>query len=260
MSDYQLKALQTYANLFIANGSAQAFKTAALLGVFDELAKGQRTLEQLTEALQLNLETTRLLMNALISGGVVEKYGDDYALSQAMKLFGPNSMDLGDQLWSELSDLIREGQGARFPDNATQRDRAEAYRAHAVGRQWSMTPAAMEVRRLLEIGEKRQGLHILDYGAGSGVWSLALAYHDAECRLTLMDLPQVLPTAMETARQIGVADRVTTISGDHLRRSCRMKNTTWSWRRTCCTNTRKTKSKRFWPRSIEPFDPAASLP
>lgn len=56
---------------------------------------------------------------------------------------------------------------------------------------------------------------ILDVGAGSGVWSFAMAGRHAGARVTGLDFPNVLPAFEERARQTGLAGRAETMAGDY---------------------------------------------
>jgi ubiquinone/menaquinone biosynthesis C-methylase UbiE len=56
---------------------------------------------------------------------------------------------------------------------------------------------------------------ILDVGAGSGVWSLAMCERSSITRVTAVDLPDVLPAFLARATELGLGDRVATIGGDY---------------------------------------------
>jgi len=56
--------------------------------------------------------------------------------------------------------------------------------------------------------------HILDAGAGAGVWSLAMAERHPRTRVTALDLPKVLVAFCRQAEQMGLADRIETLARD----------------------------------------------
>jgi ubiquinone/menaquinone biosynthesis C-methylase UbiE len=56
---------------------------------------------------------------------------------------------------------------------------------------------------------------ILDVGAGSGVWSLAMCERSATARVTALDLPDVLPAFIARAEELDLGDQVATIAGDY---------------------------------------------
>jgi cyclopropane fatty-acyl-phospholipid synthase-like methyltransferase len=58
------------------------------------------------------------------------------------------------------------------------------------------------------------GAAVLDVGAGSGVWSIAVAANDERATLTAVDREQVLEMTRTYARAAGLEDRLTGIAGD----------------------------------------------
>lgn len=56
---------------------------------------------------------------------------------------------------------------------------------------------------------RRQPRHLMDIGANTGKWSLRCLQHDADVRLTLLDLPGQLARAKECLGAAGVAQRAT---------------------------------------------------
>jgi ubiquinone/menaquinone biosynthesis C-methylase UbiE len=74
--------------------------------------------------------------------------------------------------------------------------------------------AASEAAQALEIGRRRRGLRVLDVGAGSGIWSRAMAQRDPTLQVTALDRPLVLEVARRYAIEAGTIDRLTCLSGD----------------------------------------------
>jgi ubiquinone/menaquinone biosynthesis C-methylase UbiE len=88
------------------------------------------------------------------------------------------------------------------------------YQSQAAILGWMLTPAAERAAEQLH-NVLPQGAAILDIGAGSAVWSLSLAKHTTGATVTAVDWPAVLEVAAETAGQIGIADRLTTLAGNY---------------------------------------------
>ncbi len=99
--------LQQYHQWMKINATSHLIRTARQINVFAELRKGQRTLEQLCEAQDLKSDPTSLLLDALIAIGIVEKYGEDYALARAAHLLCQYDDDLGDARWQRLADAAQ---------------------------------------------------------------------------------------------------------------------------------------------------------
>src|SRR5258707_13915751 len=56
--------------------------------------------------------------------------------------------------------------------------------------------------------------HILDVGAGSGIWSLAMAERHAETHVTALDFPNVLQAFRIQAEHLGLSDRIGLLPGN----------------------------------------------
>jgi ubiquinone/menaquinone biosynthesis C-methylase UbiE len=146
------------------------------------------------------------LLDGLVSIGIIEKYDDDYALSQAAHLLCQYDDDLGDSRWRRLADRVRGDVG-----------RAENNRFdYLAATQWIHTRSAIEAAEILNIGGEGEpsGVKILDLGCGSAVWSCAMAHKDAMATITAVDHAAGLEAASSTADSIGLADRFKTIRGD----------------------------------------------
>lgn len=213
MSQAQLKSLEAYLRLLNINGAAHVFRAAAELGVFDALSAGQLTAAEVATACEAKASPVELLLDALCSVGAVERYGEDFALAPVMRLLPGEDRDLGDRYWGHLSQFLRDGEPLASPALAAQD--SSHFRASSIAGQWMMTPAALSIVKALEIGTTRKGLAILDLGAGSAVWSLAVAYSDADAHVTAVDWPSALAKAQETATGIGLSGRFEMIPGDY---------------------------------------------
>ena len=113
--------------------------------------------------------------------------------------------------WKQLPQFLQNQEDS--PE--IQDDALHAYRGESLAMQWTMTAAAMELADKLEIGSGRQGLRILELGAGSAMWSCALAYRDSVSRVTAVDLPAAIEAAQRTADEIGIGDRIELLPGDY---------------------------------------------
>ena len=68
----------------------------------------------------------------------------------------------------------------------------------------------------LAIPRAASRVSVLDIGAGSGVWGIALAHQSPHVRVHAVDWPAVLEVTRRVALRHGVAERLTTSPGDLL--------------------------------------------
>lgn len=210
----QDRTLDQYQELMNINAVSHLIRAARQLSIFDRLLQGQHTALQLQQELSLQPEPTGLLLDALVAIGIIEQYGDDYALSQSARLLCQYDDDLGDDRWSQIVDFVR---GNRQPSEQQESDSGDQqYFDSIAATQWVHTPAAIQAAEVLDIGgdDAESGLRILDIGCGSAVWSCAMAHRDATATVTLIDHPGALEASLMTAASIGLNDRVTVIKAD----------------------------------------------
>jgi ubiquinone/menaquinone biosynthesis C-methylase UbiE len=79
--------------------------------------------------------------------------------------------------------------------------------------------AAKALGKHLKIPKAKKPVSVLDLGAGSGVWGIALAEQSPLVRVNAVDWLPVLAVTERVARRHGVADRLTGVSGDLLKAS-----------------------------------------
>lgn len=77
-------------------------------------------------------------------------------------------------------------------------------------------PAARQLAEALNVAAATAPLSVLDVGAGSGVWSVALAQQSDHVRVTAVDWPSVMAVTRKVAAQNALLDRYTFIAGDLL--------------------------------------------
>ena len=205
----QDRTLDQYQELMNINAVSHLIRSGRELGIFAELLQGQRTATQLQESLSLQAEPMGLLLDSLVAIGIIEKYGEDFAVSQAARLLCQYDDDLGDHRWQQVVGSVR---GDKPRDASSDQQFFDAIAAT----QWIHTPAAIQAAEILDIGgdDSPPDLQILDIGCGSAVWSCAMAHRDSAASITLVDHPGALEAAAMTAQSIGLADRVTAIQAD----------------------------------------------
>jgi hypothetical protein len=154
-------------------------------GVLDELLHGPASAGELSQRLCLNERAMRLLLDTFVALGYLTASGDRYSVSRAFQ-------DLRSDIsynWSHFPEFLRTGRPWLEIDGSTA-STEEFYNDFfsCIDYAAEMTPAAEAIASRLA-GDPE---HILDLGAGTGVWSLAMARRSSRTRVTGVDLQAVL--------------------------------------------------------------------
>lgn len=206
--------------------------TAAVahLRVFDRLAAGSKSLEDLASELQLAprpavvlftaLRAMRLLMTDEIGRLALSPtarehllpdgpfYVGDYiglaAEAQGVLRMTELLRNNGPQRREETAFIYREGTETAMEAEASARHLTLAL----AGRAKNVAPA------LAAAVDASQARTLLDLGGGTGIYSFALLQKNPQLRAVVFDRPEVLKVAAEMAAAYGVADRVELTPGD----------------------------------------------
>lgn len=199
-------------------------ETAIELKVFDQLDDRPQTAAELAKRLDVSERGVRILCNALTAIGFLSKTSDDqlsltpessaFLVSTKPSFQGGILRHVSRQLlpkWSQLTQVVRTGASA---DAVNQKRGAEFFAAFVEDLFAFGYPAAQALAQALKVPEAKQPVRVLDIGAGSGVWSIALAQQSPQVQITAVDWPQVAAVTRRVAQKHGVADRLRTIEGD----------------------------------------------
>ena len=193
-------------------------------GVFDHLDRGPRTLQQLAADTGASERGLRGVLNALVGIQLLAREGENYALTAESAAFLVSTREgyRGDffqhhtaQLlpqWMQLHEVMRTGRPAANTNH--EKDGAAHFAAFVESLFAGGFPAATALGRHLGIDRSTGPVSVLDVGAGSGVWGIALAKQSPHVRIRAVDWPQVLEVTQKVARRHGVTERLTTVPGD----------------------------------------------
>lgn len=218
------KTVEDYFQLHQRNALAHVVRTSVRLGIIQALSVSQKTVAQLAAELNLNASALEQLMNVLASTELVEKYGDDYALSALARLIPEAFLDLGDRYWKNLDNYIKTGgtealAKAQPNECPAQSGSIEAdFHNHKASEEWLLTPLALDAIEVLDIGKSRRGLRVLEIGSGSAVFAAALAHRDADSVINLLDTKQGLIRAKRTVEEIGIERQTELIEAEDISR------------------------------------------
>jgi ubiquinone/menaquinone biosynthesis C-methylase UbiE len=207
---------------------------AAKLGLFAALAEGAVTAAEVSKRLSAPVDSVARLLAALHALEYVSKDSERFALNEFSRAFvrgGAGGMarlawkeHLFCTAWSRLSDSISTG-NALFPSFS---DRV----AHDLP---SVEKFLLALNDLAEIaapgaiatGAFNDATTILDLGGGGGGYAAELARALPDSRVTLADLPEIIPIAKGHLERKGLRDRVELVAADFLREGCGLEGKTF---------------------------------
>jgi SAM-dependent methyltransferase len=201
-------------------------ETAVNYRVFDLLDESPQTAEELSARTGASVRGIRAILNALVSLDFLVRRGDRYTLTPESAAFlvstrpayhGGFFRHMTRQLmpqWLRLGEAVHTGR----PVVAVNQDHdGPAFFAEFVESLFPLSyEAARRLGEYLGIPKATAPLSVLDIGAGSGVWGIALALQSPHVRVRAVDWPVVLEVTTKIARQHGIADRLETAPGDLL--------------------------------------------
>jgi SAM-dependent methyltransferase len=201
-------------------------ETALKFRLFDHLDGGSKTSEELAAATGATQRGVRAIADALVSLDFLRREGDRYVLTPESATFlvstrpafhGTFFQHTVRQLiprWLQLSEVVRTGQPAVALND--HHDGA-AFFAEFVESLFPLSyAAARTLGEHLRLADVDRPVSVLDLGAGSGVWGIALAQSSPRVRMHAVDWPEVLDVTRKVVGRVGLADRLTTSAGDLL--------------------------------------------
>ena len=204
-----------------------AIEAAVRLRIFDTLDDGSKTLDQIASATKCSPRGLSPVLNLLTGFGLLEKSGRDiYALTPESAAFlvstkpsfqGGIFQHMSRQLipnWLHLTEIVRTGQPSEGVNE--ERDGAAFFQQFVEDIFPMSYPSARLLADGLGLANARQTVSVLDLGAGSGVWGIALAQASPKVRVRAVDWEGVLSVTRRVAEKFGLADRFTFVPGDLL--------------------------------------------
>ena len=190
------------------------------MGVFERLARGPATAEELARDIGAAPDGTLLLLESLAALDQVERTRGTYSLTRAArKWLDPasetyvgthieNCLDYW-EWWTQLEEVVRTGKGVEiheFPAGDPHWDR------YIRGQFELARLSAGEVAGALRLppGPRR----LLDVAGGHGWFAAELCRRHPDLHATVVDLPASAAVGRRIIAEQGMADRVTHVEGD----------------------------------------------
>ncbi len=193
--------------------------TAIELNVFTYL-EGGATADEAAARISTCPRATRMLLDALVSLGVLTKTGQEYGNSAmaAKHLTDTAAENLRPSMlhdayrWHTWSNLTGRIEGSILPERQRELN-SERHRALlAMLNRKSLARAPKLLQAIGTSGMRR----ILDLGGGSGAYSIAYCRADEAIEAVVFELPQTAPITKEYIARSGMQHRVRVRAGDFL--------------------------------------------
>lgn len=208
--------------LSTAYWDSQVLLTANRLRLFDALAGGARSADEVAAELALDARSTALLLRACAGLGLLELEGGRFRNAPAAAAFlvsaSPAYMGTvirySDQLygaWGQLEQSLRSGQPA-LPAETYLGDDPARTRAFVLAMHERALGIARALVGVLDLAGRRA---LLDVGGGPGTYSVLLTERFPGLRAEVLELPGVAAVARELVAAAGAAARVQLRDGDY---------------------------------------------
>ena len=208
--------------LSTAYWESQALLTANRLRLFDIMADGARTADEVATALQLDPRSTALLLRACAGLGFLRESDQRFEnapvaatfLVSRSPAFMGNVIRYSDQLytaWGRLEEAVRSGQPA-VPAQTYLGDDPERTRTFVQAMHDRALGIASALVPMLDLSGRRT---MLDVGGGPGTYSVLLTARFPGLLAEVIELPGVAAVARELVAAAGAAERVEVRDGDY---------------------------------------------
>jgi 2-polyprenyl-3-methyl-5-hydroxy-6-metoxy-1,4-benzoquinol methylase len=194
--------------------------------VFDLLDQGPKTVAELAAQSGASVRGLTAILNALAGLEFLVRGGERYALTPESAAFlvstkpayhGAFFRHMAKQIlpqWLQLTEAVRTGRPAVA---ANDKAAGQKFFAEFVEGLFPVSyKAAQVLGEHLGVRKATSPMSVLDIGAGSGVWGIALAHQSPHVRIHAVDWPEVLEVTKAVAQRHGVGGRLRTEAGDLL--------------------------------------------
>ena len=219
------KDIEYFNEISYSYWKAQVLFVAIDMDVFTLIGGDGKSCKAVTKSLRTNLRATEMVLNALVSLGLLRKVKGVYKNTAMSNRYLVKNRPLyqGDRIrhfhnlwdyWSKLGVAVKTGKPTAY-DNAEEVDEQrlrEFIRAmHNIG-----TVQAGKVYRKLQLKKYRS---LLDLAGGQGTYAVRFVERNPKMRTVVFDLPEVIKIAREHIKKSGMKGKVATKAGDCLKDS-----------------------------------------
>lgn len=181
-------------------------------GILEALLAEAQSAADLARRCRIDARALDLLLEALVADALVKRRADGlYEAGDAVRALddsAPGGFRWMSRLWAHLPEFLATGKPL-FEMDGDSENRSREYEDKVARLGEMFAPAAASIAKKLGPAPS-----LLDLGAGSGVWTLAMAALSPDSRVCAVDFAPVLPSFHNRARALGLADRCESIAGD----------------------------------------------
>ena len=191
-----------------------------------------RTVESLAVACGCEKRGLRLLLDACVAEGLLEKNGETYCNTSAGKVAlvpgGPADLTKAIRYnrdvypaWGMLAELAKTGKPVERPEVHLGEDaaRTKAFAAAMFGRAMGIGKGIVPMLRLEDGGREtedaRREIRVLDLAGGPGAYAILMCQANPGVRCVTVDLPAISAEAKGYVAQFGLAERIECRAGDY---------------------------------------------
>jgi SAM-dependent methyltransferase len=200
---------------------ARTVMAATKLDVFESLAAGPLSAEEVAQRCGTHPRATEKLLNALVGVGCVQVRAKRYALRRSARSWvlkdGKNSFRDQNLLhylewhwWEHCEEYVRTGKPLRVHQTMTE----EEWGVYQRGMRSGIEMMAHWVARQMPL--PRTARQMLDIGGAHGYFSVAICRRYSHLRATILDLPEAIKHAAPLLAKEGMGERVVHRAGNAL--------------------------------------------
>ncbi len=198
---------------FWGMASSRALMAGVELGVFEALAAGPLSSDQLAEAIDCDPVGTEALANALNGFGYLRRRNGGYRNSRSVRRWLQSdarfpldkAFGLYRVLWTELSDIEDRLRSTERRDFHAQRDE-RFWADYENGLAQFAKLSSPEIGRKVKLD--RPPSRLLDVGGGHGTYTMRFCKQYPELQAEIIDLPGAAAIGRELVAEEGLADRI----------------------------------------------------
>ena len=194
-------------------------------GLYDRLADGPKSADELAAAAGISPRGARILLDALVGLEMLAKdksgryihtpESAEFMVSSKPGYVGGFLKHTSSQLipkWLQLTEIVRTGKPAMAVNQ--EGDGSKFFHEFVEDLFPVNYKAASALGDALKLADAKSPVSVLDLAAGSGVWGIALAQKSPQVRVTAVDWPGVLDVTRKVAGRYKLADRFRFVPGD----------------------------------------------